>query len=175
NLQHRTSNIRRTLPLDAEQVAVTRTLFRDGTSEYHINGQRARLRDIRELFLDTGVGLDAYSVIEQGKVDRMLQANAAERREIFEEAAGIARFKARKKEALRKLDRTEQNLTIVRQRLEDTERRLRSVKAQATRARNFQEYAEQLRSLQLTYALAEYAKLHRQLGEVLEQLEQSEA
>ncbi len=166
---------RRTLPIDTEQVAVTRTLFRDGTSEYHINGRRARLRDIRELFLDTGVGLDAYSVIEQGKVDRMLQANAAERREIFEEAAGIARFKARKKEALRKLERTEQNLTIVRQRLEDTERRLRSVKMQAARARSFQEHKVRLRDLQLRHALAEWHELSLRLTALHEQLEQAEA
>lgn len=165
----------RALGLEAEQVGVTRTLFRDGTSEYHINGQRARLRDIRELFLDTGVGLDAYSVIEQGKVDRMLQANAAERREIFEEAAGIARFKARKKEALRKLERTEGNLTIVRQRLEDTERRLRSVKMQAARARSFQEHKTRLAELQLKHALAEWHKLSTQLEALREQLEQAEA
>src|SRR5690606_2467170 len=106
---------------------------------------------------------DAYSVIEQGKVDRMLQANAQERREIFEEAAGIARFKARKKEAIRKLERTEQNLTIVRQRLEDTERRLRSVKMQAARARSFQEHKTRLAELQLTHALAEWHKLTLQL------------
>ncbi len=165
----------RTLPLDLDTVSVTRQLFRDGSSEYLINKKRARLRDIRELFMDTGVGTDAYSIIEQGRVAALLQANAQERREVFEEAAGISKFKARKKEAQRKLERTEQNLTIVRQRLEDTERRLRSVKAQATRARNYQEYAEQLRSLQLTYALAEYAKLQRQLGEVMDALQQSEA
>src|SRR5690606_37961682 len=103
------------------------------------------------------------------------QSNAVERREVFEEAAGISKFKARKKESQGKLERTEQNLTIVRQRLDDTERRLRSVKAQATRARHYQEYAAQLRALQLSYALAEYAKLQRQLGEVLEAIQQAEA
>ncbi|MCX5661990.1 MAG: AAA family ATPase [Planctomycetota bacterium] len=95
---------KRKLPLDSDIVAVTRQLYRDGSSEYLINKQRARLRDIRELFMDTGIGTDAYSIIEQGKVDVMLQSNAQERREIFEEAAGISRFKARKKESLRKLE-----------------------------------------------------------------------
>ena len=125
--------------------------------------------------MDTGVGTDAYSIIEQGKVARMLEANAAERRQIFEEAAGVSRFKARKKEALRKLDRTEQNLALVRQRLEDTEKRLRSVKMQAARARSFQEHSAKLKDLQLTYSLAEYHQLSTRLGEITETLEQAEA
>ncbi len=166
---------RRHLPLDTPQVAVTRQLYRDGTSEYLVNNQRARLRDIRELFMDTGIGTDAYSIIEQGKVARMLEANAAERRQIFEEAAGVSRFKARKKEALRKLERTEQNLALVRQRLEDTEKRLRSVKMQAARARSFQEHSANLRALQLTFSLAEYHRLQQQLTAVQDQLEQAEA
>jgi len=166
---------RRILPIDTDQVSVTRQLYRDGSSEYLINKQRARLKDIRELFMDTGIGTDAYSIIEQGKVDVMLQANPVERREIFEEAAGISRFKARKKEALRKLERTEQNLGLSRQRVEDLEKRLRSVKIQAGRARNFQEHTTQLRELQLTYSLADYHRLKTQLTEVTERLEQLEA
>lgn len=165
----------RQLPLDLDTASVTRQLYRDGSSEYLINKQRARLRDIRELFMDTGVGTDAYSIIEQGKVAAMLTANAAQRREIFEEAAGVSKFKARKKEAERKLERTEQNLRIVRERLETTERRLRSVKMQATRARNFQEYSAQLKQLQLSYSLAEYARHQTQLAETRESLEQQEA
>lgn len=169
------ASARRALPIATDEVAVTRQLYRDGTSEYLINNQRARLRDIKELFMDTGVGTDAYSIIEQGKVARMLEANAAERRQIFEEAAGVSRFKARKKEALRKLDRTEQNLALVRQRLEDTEKRLRSVKMQAARARSFQEHSAKLKDLQLTYSLAEYHRLSTRLEEVTETLEQAEA
>lgn len=165
----------RILPIDTDQVSVTRQLYRDGSSEYFINKQRARLRDIRELFMDTGIGTDAYSIIEQGKVDVMLQANPVERREIFEEAAGISRFKARKKEAVRKLERTEQNLGLSRQRVEDLERRLRSVKVQAGRARSHQEYTALLRDLQLTYSLADYHRLKTQLAKVSERLEQLEA
>lgn len=165
----------RHLALDQDDVAVTRQLYRDGTSEYLVNNQRVRLKDVRELFMDTGVGTDAYSVIEQGKVDVLLQSNAVERRSIFEEAAGISRFKARKKEAIRKLERTERNLDMVRQRLEDTERRLRSVKMQAARARSYQEHNARLRELQLSYALAEYHKLQTELGELTELLEQAEA
>ena len=103
-------NSDRTLEIDFDQVTVTRQLYRDGSSHYLLNGKRCRLRDVRELFMDTGVGTDAYSIIEQGKVDVLLQANPQQRREIFEEAAGISRFKARKHEALRKLERTAQNL-----------------------------------------------------------------
>jgi len=174
HIPHPTSRTR-TLPLDADTVAVTRQLFRDGTSEYLVNGQRARLRDIKELFMDTGIGTDAYSIIEQGKVARILDSNADERRLIFEEAAGISRFKARKKEAIRKLEKTEQNLALVRARVEDTERRLRSVKMQAARARSFQEHTANLRTLQLTYSLAEFHKLRTQLVALADQLEQAEA
>ena len=166
---------RRTLALDMGTVTVTRQLYRDGSSEYLINNQRARLRDIRELFMDTGVGTDAYSIIEQGKVDVLLQANPTERREIFEEAAGISRFKARKKEALRKLERTENNLNLTRQRLEDMDRRLRSVKVQATRARSYKEHSHRLNALRLTHALAEYHRLTVEVNEIADGLEQAEA
>jgi chromosome segregation protein len=166
---------RRLLGVDFDKVAVTRQLYRDGSSEYLINGKRCRLRDIRELFLDTGIGVDAYSIIEQGKVAALVEAKADERREIFEEAAGISRFKARKKEAIRRLERTDQNLTVSRTRLEDLERRLRSVKMQAARARSYQEHATRLRELQLTYALADHHRLIGQLGAVNERLEQAEA
>ncbi|MEX0777630.1 MAG: chromosome segregation protein SMC [Phycisphaeraceae bacterium] len=165
----------RKLPVDTDTVSVTRQLFRDGSSEYLINKQRARLRDIRELFMDTGIGTDAYSIIEQGRVDVLLTSNPIERREIFEEAAGISRFKARKKEATRKIERIEQNLGLSRTRLDDIARRLRSVKIQAGRARTFQELTVRLRELRLSYALAEYHKLSMQLSALNDQLEQAEA
>src|SRR5271165_3139021 len=103
----------RTLNLDLDEVAVGRRLFRDGTSEYQLNNHLSRLKDVRELFLDTGVGVDAYSVIEQGRVAALLDANPEERRVIFEEAAGISKFKQRKKEAQRKLERVDANLLRV--------------------------------------------------------------
>jgi chromosome segregation protein len=163
-------NTDRKLPLDCDTVAVARQLYRDGTSEYLLNKERARLRDVRELFMDTGIGTDAYSIIEQGKVDVLLQADTQQRREIFEEAAGISRSKARKKEALRKLERTEQNLGLAQQRLQDTERRLHSVKIQAAKARNYQLYATELRDLQTTWSLAEYHKLRLRLSEVTQRI-----
>ena len=104
------SRIARPLPIDSDVVAVERRLYRDGKSKYIINGKTARLKDIRDLFLDTGIGADAYSIIEQGKVDRMLLASPTERRVIFEEAAGIAKYRQRGVEASRKLEKTETNL-----------------------------------------------------------------
>src|SRR5690606_3214472 len=115
--------IRRPLPIDADEVSVERRLYRDGKSQYLINGKLARLKDIRDLFLDTGIGADAYSIIEQGKVDAMLLASPQERRTIFEEAAGIAKYKQRRIEAQRKLEKAEQNLVRTREALDSTERR----------------------------------------------------
>jgi chromosome segregation protein len=151
---------RRSLNLDVDEVAVGRRLFRDGTSEYQINNQSSRLKDVRELFLDTGVGVDAYSVIEQGRVAALLDANPQERRLIFEEAAGISKFKQRKKEAQRKLERVDQNLLRVNDIVEELEKRLRGVKMQATRAKTYQEHSSRLSELRLSYSLHEY-HLHK--------------
>ena len=154
---------RRLLNIDRDQVDVTRRLYRDGESEYLINGQKCRLRDIKDLFLDTGIGTHAYSIIEQGRVDAMLTSNPVERRMIFEEAAGVARFKARKVEAERKLERTEVNLVRVREQLENTERRLRMVRSQAAKARKFQELDTRFRQLRLDHALDIYHEQREQL------------
>ena len=135
------------LNLDVDEVAVGRRLFRDGASEYQVNNKASRLKDIRELFLDTGVGVDAYSVIEQGRVAALLEANPEERRLIFEEAAGISKFKARKKEAQRKLEKVDQNLLRVTDIVDEVDKRLRSVKIQAGRARTYQEHHQRLSEL----------------------------
>src|SRR5262245_15539040 len=100
-------NARRQLPLDLDEVQITRRVHRGGEGEYLINNQVCRLRDIKELFLGSGAGTDAYCIIEQGKVDVLLQASTRDRRVIFEEAAGISRFKAKKIETLRKLERVD--------------------------------------------------------------------
>ncbi len=154
---------RRHLPVDTDVVDVERRLYRDGTSQYLINGKRARLKDIRDLFLDTGVGADAYSIIEQGRVDALLLANPVERRTFFEEAAGVARFKARRVEAQRKLERSEGNLVRAREQLESTERRLRIVKSQAAKARRFKELDLEHRSLRMALAFDQYDDLTQRL------------
>ncbi|MGQ9650665.1 MAG: chromosome segregation protein SMC [Phycisphaerae bacterium] len=152
-------NTDRKLSRDTDEVTITRRLYRSGESEYLINNEQCRLRDIRELFMDTGVGVGAYSIIEQGKVDILLQANPTDRRHIFEEAAGISRYKARKKEAERKLERVDQNLLRLEDIVEEVERRLRSIKYQAGKARSFQEYDRKLREKRAAFSMAEYHRL----------------
>ena len=161
----------RPLPLDAETVDVERRLSRDGQSRYLINGVRARLRDIRELFLDTGVGADAYSIMEQGKIDSMLMSAPTERRVIFEEAAGVAKFKLRRVEAQRKLDRAETNLIRAREQLDSTERRLKAVRTQAAKARKFRELDARLRGLRLALSLAQYDGLRARLDGLTSRLQ----
>jgi chromosome segregation protein len=154
---------RRALPIDADIVEVERRLYRDGTSKYLINGRNARLKDIRDLFLDTGIGADAYSIIEQGKVDAMLLASPQERRTIFEEAAGIAKYKQRRIEAQRKLERAQANLTVTREQLAGTERRLRIVKGQAVKARRFRELDGDLRAWRTALAFDQYDDVRQRL------------
>ncbi len=163
--------VRRPLPIDAEEVSVTRELYRDGTSKYLINGKRARLKDIRDLFLDTGIGADAYSIIEQGKVDAMLLASPQERRTIFEEAAGVAKYKVRRVEAKRKLDRTEANLVRTREQLESTERRLKTVRTQAAKARRFQELDDEAGALRLAIAFQQYDEVRLSLESLTSSLQ----
>ncbi len=160
---------RRALPIDTETVDVERRLYRDGTSQYLINGQRVRLRDIRELFMDTGVGADAYSIIEQGRVDALLLANPVERRTFFEEAAGIAKFKARRIESQRKLERAETNLVRVREQLDSTERRLRIVKGQAQKARKFTELKSELDAWRAALLFQQYDALCARLTDLTRQ------
>src|SRR5437868_4969967 len=161
----------RLLNVDVDEVSVGRRLYRDGSSEYQLNNQSSRLKDVRELFLDTGVGVDAYSVIEQGRVAALLEANPEERRLIFEEAAGISKFKQRKKEAQRKLEKVDQNLLRVTDIVDEVEKRLRSVKIQAGRARTFQEYSTRLNELRLGFSLREYHTHSGLLKELAAKLE----
>jgi chromosome segregation protein len=165
-------NTQRRLAVDAEEVQITRRVYRTGEGEYLINGQPCRLKDIKDLFLGSGAGNDAYCIIAQGKVDVLLQASTRDRRSIFEEAAGISRFKARKVEALRKLERVDQNLQRVRDIIEEVEKQLRTVKLQASKAQRYQEYTERLKGLRVALGLDEYGRLTDQLDRELRQLDQ---
>jgi chromosome segregation protein len=147
------------LPVDSREVHITRRVYRSGEGEYLINRQPSRLRDIRDLLAGTGLGTQAYSVIEQGKVDVLLQSSAKDRRIIFEEAAGISRFKARKIEALRRLERVQQNLLRLSDIVDEVESRLRSVKLQAGKARRYREYTARLQDLRTQVAQADWRKL----------------
>lgn len=156
-------NSNRLLPVDEVEVHVTRRVYRSGEGEYLINGQACRLRDVRDLFRGTGVGTDAYSLIEQGKVDSLLQASAKDRRAIFEEAAGISRFKAKKVEAERRLERVEQNLLRLSDIVEEVETRLKRLRSQATKATRYKEYTDRLQSLRTHVGRVDWQRLSEQL------------
>lgn len=161
------------LPLEYSEVCITRRLYTSGESEYFLNKQASRLKDIRELFLDTGFGANAYSVIEQGNVEAMLQANSRERRTLFEEAAGISKFKSRKKTALSKLEHVEQNLLRVGDIVEELQKQLRSVKLQASKARKYQEYVEHLKKLKIGLSLRNYRDFKGKKTTISEQVNQA--
>ena len=160
----------RLLPVDADEVQVERRLWADGRSEYLVNGRKVRLRDVRELFLDTGIGNDAYCIIEQGKVDAMLRAHPVERRSILEEAAGVARFRTRKHEAARKLDHAERHLVAIREQLAGVERRLRIVRGQAEKAKKFQALEARRRELRTALAFEGYHELRERLAGLTSQV-----
>jgi chromosome segregation protein len=156
-------NSRHVLATDSEEVRITRRVYRSGESEYLINSQPCRLKDIKDLFLGSGAGTNAYCIIQQGQVDVLLQTAPRDRRTIFEEAAGISRFKARKTEALRKLERVANDLTRLHDILDQEEKQLRSLRLQAAKAQRFQEYSDRLKELRIGLSLREFHHLHTQL------------
>src|ERR1051325_9173316 len=156
-------NAKRTLNTESEEVQITRRVYRGGEAEYLINQHVCRLKDIKDLFLGSGAGTDAYCIIEQGRVDVFLQAFTKDRRTIFEEAPGISRFKMRKVETLRKLERVDQNVQRLRDVIDEVEKQLRSVKLQAAKAQRHQEYSGRLRELRLGLGLREYHELSEKL------------
>ena len=142
------------------EVEVCRRLARDGESLYLINQSPCRLRDISELFMDTGIGVDAYSVMEQSKIDLILNVRPEERRFLFDEVAGITKYKHRKKTALRKLEQTEQNLVRINDVIQELQRETEELKEQAEQARHYNAQQAQLKQFELDLAHREYDKLH---------------
>ena len=124
--------------LNYNEVTVTRRVFRDGGSEYFLNGTGCRLRDVQQLFMGTGIGRNSYSIMAQGQITQIIQRRPQERRMVFEEAAGITKFKQQKKEALRKLDYTAQNLLRLEDTIREVKRQIGSLQRQAGKARRFQ-------------------------------------
>ncbi len=147
------------LPSEMTEVSVGRRLWRSGDSEYLINGEVARLRDVRNLFMGTGAGASSYCIIEQGRVAQILQTNAASRRLVFEEAAGVSRYKQRRAEALRKLERVEQHVTRLSDIVEEAESRLSAVRTQAARAARYRELRTEYERLWVGLAADEYRRL----------------
>src|SRR5262247_4558889 len=142
-------NDRGILPTEFSEVMVSRRVFRSGLSEYFLNKTPCRLRDIRDLFFDTGMGSHAYSVIERQMVDHVLSDNSGHRRFLFEEASGITKYKARKKEALAKLEATEGDLTRLNDIVFEIERELRSLARQVAKARRHQRLRDGIRDMDL--------------------------
>ena len=159
-------NTDRSIEIDSDEVVITRRLYRSGESEYRINNNPVRLRDINETFMDTGLGRDGYSVIEQGKIAEIVSAKSTQRREIFEEAAGISKFRYRKTEAERKLQQAEDNLVRLRDIMGELEDRVGPLKAQSEKAKQYLVFAEEKRSLEVSLWLEQLAKLGRQLAEL---------
>jgi chromosome segregation protein len=138
------------IPLDYSEVTVARRLFRSGESEYSINKTQCRLRDVRELFLDTGIGNEGYYVMAQGKIEFILSSRPEERRELFEEAAGVAKYKARRDEALRKLNKVEQDMLRLNDSLAIYKQQMDSLESAVRKARQHQKLQEELRTLEIS-------------------------
>ena len=165
------------LKVDYNEVALTRRVFRDGKSEYRINDKLCRLKDIQNLLMDTGIGRTAYSIMEQGKIDMLLSSKPEDRRNVFEEAAGITKFKLQKREALRKLDYTESNLVRVSDIMTELTRQRDSLQRQANKARRYRELLDDLTTLDTHLAHRQFRELEAEREELknsIVSLQQSE-
>ncbi|HYC77883.1 MAG TPA: chromosome segregation protein SMC [Planctomycetota bacterium] len=143
----------RQLPIEEDEVQVTRRIFRSGDGEYFVNRRPVRLKDLRDLFFGTGLAPGGYAFMEQGKIDSVIAGNPVDRRRVFEEAAGISRFRVKKRETELKLEKVAENLTRLRDIIEEVQRQVRSLKVQAGKARNYQEISAELKALQLRFDL----------------------
>lgn len=163
------------LALDADEVVVTRRMYRSGESHYYLNGRPVRLKDVRDLFADTGLGKASYAVIEQGMVESIVRAKADERRDIFEEAAGIRGYRAKRAEAVRKLDDVQANMERVEDLYAEYQRQSRALKRQAGAARRYQGLVDRHRHLDLALARAHYGELGEQKRAALARRDEAEA
>ena len=155
-----------TLGLEFNEVALTRRVFRDGKSEYRLNENICRLKDIHELLMDTGIGRTAYSIMEQGKIDLLLSSRPEDRRTVFEEAAGITKFKSQKREALRKLEYTEANLLRVTDIIEEVKRQINSLNRQAGKARRYQELLVDVKTLDTHFSHRKFEEFDAERSEL---------
>ncbi|MBU4343454.1 MAG: chromosome segregation protein SMC [Candidatus Omnitrophica bacterium] len=158
------ANHDRMLPIEYDEVTVARRLYRSGESEYLLNKTPVRLKDVNELFMGTGIGTSAYSLIEQGRIDQILSSKPEERREVFEEASGITKYKSKRKEALRRLDDTEQNLVRINDIITEVKRQINSIERQARKAERYRERYEELKSLELRLTRIELEGLKKKLS-----------
>ncbi len=154
------------LDTEYDEVSLGRRVFRDGKGEYLINKQPCRLKDIHGLLMDTGIGRSSYSIMEQGKIDMLLSSKPEDRRAVFEEAAGITKYKTQKKEALRKLDYTEANLVRIRDVIAENERQIRSLSRQASKAKRFQTFFQDVKTLELHLGHKQWREIRAQKAEL---------
>ncbi len=158
------------LPTDFEEVTIARRLYRSGESEYLLNGTACRLKDVNELFYDTGIGKEGYSIIGQGQIDKILSGKPEERRELFDEAAGIVKFKRRKASALKKLENEQNNLVRVNDILAELERQVGPLERQSEKAKQYLSLKENLKTLDVNAFLLEHESLKSKLIDVEEKL-----
>ncbi len=158
-------NTDRTLGKDSDEVSITRRFYRSGDSEYKINGESVRLRDINELFMDTGLGRDGYSMVSQGKIAELISSKSGERREMFEEAAGISHFRYKRHDALKRLSQAEENLVRLRDILSELESRVGPLKTQSEKAQKFLVLAEERKNLEIGIWLHNIEKTQEKLKE----------
>jgi chromosome segregation protein len=163
-------NTRGILPSEYTEVVVTRRVYRSGESEYYLNKTLCRLKDIRDLFMDTGMGSDAYSVIELKMVETILSDSNEERRRLFEEAAGVTKYKHRRKEAYRKLENVQHDLTRVSDIVREVQKAVNSLERQAHKAKRYNEHAKQVQTLETSLMAREYASLVTKIGPLQEQM-----
>ena len=154
------------IPVDFSEVAVTRRMFRSGESEYYINKSSARLKDVRTLFMDTGIGKDGYSIIGQGRIDEVLSNKPEDRRNIFEEAAGINKYKSKKEETERKLGRTQENLIRIKDLISEIKNQYDGLEIESKKALEFVEIYEELKVLDVNLCVREINKFRIQMGEL---------
>ncbi len=159
------------LGIEYDEVCITRRVFRSGESGYFLNRKACRLKDIQRLFMDTGVGTDSYSVLEQGKIDQILSSRPDDRRTVFEEASGITKFKADKKEALRKLEHTEANLLRLADVIREVKRQIISLQRQAGKAKRYKELAEEMRTLDIFVTREKIKDYARKINELTGELQ----
>ncbi len=168
-------NTDRALPCDTDEVLITRRYYRSGESEYQINRATVRLKDVNELFMDTGLGRDGYSMIGQGKISDIVSRRSDERRDMFEEAAGISRFRYRKQEAERKLKATEENLVRLRDIMNELEERVGPLATQSEKAQKFLLWAGEEKNLEIGLWLRSLSKLEEKLQAQKDKIEYTQA
>ena len=156
------------LDIDFEEVTVTRRLYRSGESEYRLNGNTCRLKDINELFYDTGIGKEGYSIIGQGQIDKILSGKPEDRRELFDEAAGIVKFKRRKNATMKKLEEEKQNLVRVNDILSELTSQLGPLEKQSEVAKIYLQKKESLKQLDINMFLIDMDRIKHQLNEIEE-------